>query len=531
MKNFKPLALSAAVVAATAGFAGAANAQAISAGNVGDIALVPYYTVRDGMITGVHIVNTTDATQVVKLRFRRGLDSMDALDFNLIMSPRDEWVGFISGTNETDMKVKTGDSTCTAPLSPNGDGVYPMPVAGNGETDIAFNEGAMEGYIEIIGMAQTSDESQAIAVAAKHSLDGKVNDNGVPVDCVGVESNFFRNAEIDAAGVITTDQNAVGVLASDLTHGEYGAAKTLRPSTYVNTPAGALSVSYFIRNADSGVEMGGRAVHIDEYATQPMMSNQQIIINREYDPYGYFYPDLDGGSPQEMQRGRYVAAVRPALGVNSLINEWSLGTADRGIDTDWVVTIPGQYLMLRLNEYLDTLIGVGNCTAGEGCDNRDIPVKATIDILDREEDRTVITPENPGLVISPGTGSKDPDPVTTLPNEVNVITWSGGTEDTADVPGAFNSQYRQNFALNTEGAIYGWAELSVEASTAKTQAVCDVDSLVEEDLVVRAVFDCLDLRVAEPVPMIGFTGWRRVLPDQPEAEYGRLIDHSFVVSS
>ena len=86
--NFKQIGLVAAVAAVSAGFAGTASAQAVRApGNIGDLALVPYYTVQDDWATGVHIINSSDRTQVVKLRLRRATDSADALDFNLILSP------------------------------------------------------------------------------------------------------------------------------------------------------------------------------------------------------------------------------------------------------------------------------------------------------------------------------------------------------------------------------------------------------------------------------------------------------------
>ena len=78
--TFKPLSLAAAVTAASLGYMGVANAQDL-AGNeqLGDLAIVPYYTTLDGFSTGVSVINTSDATQVVKIRLRRAPDSMDAL--------------------------------------------------------------------------------------------------------------------------------------------------------------------------------------------------------------------------------------------------------------------------------------------------------------------------------------------------------------------------------------------------------------------------------------------------------------------
>ena len=44
----------------------------------GDLALMPYYTVLDEWVTGLHIVNTSERAQVVKLCFRRATDAMGA---------------------------------------------------------------------------------------------------------------------------------------------------------------------------------------------------------------------------------------------------------------------------------------------------------------------------------------------------------------------------------------------------------------------------------------------------------------------
>ena len=89
----------------------------------------------------MHIINTSDETQVVKLRFRRASDSLDALDLNLVMSPRDEWTGFLNDTDGT-IRLTTQDTTCTAPLPVNGG--FSMPAI--------YREGADEGYIEVIAM-------------------------------------------------------------------------------------------------------------------------------------------------------------------------------------------------------------------------------------------------------------------------------------------------------------------------------------------------------------------------------------------
>ncbi len=115
--NFKPLGLAAAVAAVTAGYAGVSAAQTVVHNSSGDLAIVPYYTVQENWGTGVHIINTSDQTQVVKLRFRRGSDSLGALDLNLILPPEDQWVGFLND-NGGAIRLTTQDTSCTAPLPP-----------------------------------------------------------------------------------------------------------------------------------------------------------------------------------------------------------------------------------------------------------------------------------------------------------------------------------------------------------------------------------------------------------------------------
>ena len=88
---------------------------------LGDLAIVPYYTVRDGWSTGVSVINTSDQTQVVKIRMRRAVDSMDALDFNVVMSPEDVWTGFAQETESGEIRWFTNDLSCTVPaLEGNG---------------------------------------------------------------------------------------------------------------------------------------------------------------------------------------------------------------------------------------------------------------------------------------------------------------------------------------------------------------------------------------------------------------------------
>ncbi len=389
--NFKPLGLAAAVAAATAGFAGAANAQSVPgiAGNgLGDVALVPYYTVKGDFVTGVHIINTSDLTQVVKLRLRRGSDSMDALDIDLILSPYDEWTGYLDDSSGN-VVLATDDKSCTAPI--RADGRFQMP---NSAT--SYRTGAEEGYIEVIAMA-AADKFQAISQAALHGSDG------IPRNCTAVAQNFFSvfgDAGFPGLGNTTfigNHGNATTVQKWDCDNNPQ-TPDTNCVSTYLDSD-NVLAVSYFVRDAASGLEFGNQAVHIADFASGPMMSNQELGIFSG-DPTGFDYPDLNGGLPFAGQRstdGGTFDQLRSAMGVSSVLNDWSINPA-LSVRTDWVVTFPGQYAMLDQPLYFLQLANLVDCgglntsTPGDlgdlypECDFRDLPVRATfVGLFDREE--------------------------------------------------------------------------------------------------------------------------------------------------
>ncbi len=528
-----------------------------AAGNAGDLAIVPYYTVQDDWATGVHIINTSEATQVVKLRLRRASDSADALDFNLILSPQDEWTGSLDNSTGTTI-FSTDDASCTAPLMASGQFVMPA----------IYAAGAEEGYIEVIAMGQPTSEAMPIAVAAKHA-------GGVPNDCDAVQSNFFANmagavggapvtqsqyAQGNRGNALTNQTAAAGVasgLASDavLCHTAAGDLITAATPTlggvcensYMNSVPGALSVSYFIRDAATGIEMGGNAVHINDFSPAPWMTNQETGLFSG-DGFGFDYPDLDGGpfSPEGSStalRGKFeTLRGSTVLGSANVLNDWSVATA-RNVSTDWVVTFPGQYTMLDYWVWVSQGFSTAKCgqtaitaTARPAvplCDFRDIPVTAALTLYDREEG--VIAGASGSLVISPAV------PGTTntllLPDEVNVIEWTNGGRNTP----VLGSAYVTTVDPSVLGD-FGWASLAV-SSKPGGQRICHFDvtsnnsnsagvpawstSVARSHTVGSAATPVCQPVVNTAVPMVGFVAWERSFPQNPDGNYGRLIDHSF----
>jgi len=530
MKQFlkKPLGLAVAATLAMGGMAAFTSANAaVDANALGDLAIVPYYTVRENAAgtgnfeTGIHITNTSNATQVVKLRLRRSSDSADALDFNIIMSPNDMWTGSIN-KQAGKLGISTTDTTCTAPAATSVEAsgkarfVAPNVFAANGAAD--------EGYIEIIGMAQTIDEAQPIAVGALHTA------AGTPADCAAVRNNF------ELANVAQTNGNLDSATTASLTSTVAGASGQ---SAFTDTP-NVLKVKYFIRDLVTGMEMGDNATHISDFMTAAadntvsvgaagaigftlsqgaMMTNQAIaggLFNANLT--GFDFPDLDGGVA--LQRGRYDAVIRADLGADSILNDWSFNPAN-GVATDWVITIPGQYLMDNPSGVVGDGVNNGSVIinglvdSADSVNHRDLPVVATFDIFDREEAQP--SPGG-GLSISP---SRPVDNTASFVNEVNVLEWGGQKVFNTASPRAVDQ-------LGDLTATSGWASLEIDPQTSLGNTVVGA----------RLIYDQTDQTGATlsgagaggiisnlNAPVIGFTGWKRSF-DDANKNYGHLVGHS-----
>ena len=575
--TFKPLGLAAAVAAVTAGYAGVANAQTTVPNNgIGDAALVPYYTVQEGFGTGIHVINTSNRTQVVKFRFRRGSDSLDALDFNIVMSPYDEWTGFMDDTDGT-ISVRTQDSTCTAPLFE--DGRFAMPNI--------YRSGADEGYIEVIAMGSPEDEDMPLAYFAEH-----VDKDGVdvPRNCQFVEDNFL-DATFGAAlspkdprGVHTNLASAGLWIADDdddfatYCDGDLDDDEADLCITEYEDGGDFLKVSWFIRDSAAGLEFGNDAVHLAGFSGDAMMTHQeQGVFSGNL--RGFDFPNLNGSSPAtsaapfgifppwapELDKYEEIRDT-DVLGVTSIINDWS-NNPDLNVGTDWIITIPGQYIMLDQPLYgltlgnpggLDTtqpggiiggavdelgepIVCGSNYAAGGGsvelpvCDHRDLPVVAAFSVFDREENRAAPPPGDRDVVISPSIPGLPPN-TTVLRHEVNVVHWG---ED------VFVSDYDEVDVSALTGllapAVSGWAKLNISSRESVTGAplgkICTWDATyfnpANQTLPGQALYDpnmpmsCADVDPAGRPPMIGFVAWQRSFPANPDGNYGRAIEHSF----
>jgi hypothetical protein len=574
MKQFQKYGVAAAVASVAVG----AVAQ-VSKNETGDLAIIPYYTVLDGKNTGMHIINTTGNTQTVKVRLRRGADSADALDFNLVMSPYDEWTANIGPNPDGDgVIVSTNDTTCTVPAFPEGGAVMPS----------TFAEGAEEGYVEIIGMGAASTSS-TMDIAAIH-------DDGVPLSCAVVRNNFFRVADakvgdstvkgthlgfLTSSGVCSTAAAATGgacdikalreAIAGSAGPDAYNTAVNQAMVDYLNlsfhdeTPAGALKVSWMITDSDGGLEIGDNAVMVEDFGTLPMMTNQQLLDfgnngKLVFDPLNFELPNLAYGawalgrsSGLDAIDGEMFNRLRASLNTDSIINDWAAFSTDTGtVATDWVVTLPGQYVMNNpickaYDAYAEaaTACAVTTAAAASGLtsagvtDDDELPLivsSASVNALqlyDREE--LDLTPETPtgsdDLGFSPGGSAGEAPDTYVLNREVNVISFNEG-----DVLGTAADQDEDlglGFTVTVADADRGWGEMDIISSNASPSrwsaglptSAGVIDPNDNSDGQKDGWGSFTPVAVAGDTMVVGFAAWERSFADQA-GNYGRAIEHS-----
>ena len=276
-----------------------AQAQEVSPNYLGQALIYPYYSVRAGWRTFIHVINTSDSTVAAKVIFHDAKYSRDVLDFVLVLSPLDMWTGVVEERNGAP-GVRPTDNTCT--VSQIGSGKFaPFDPLGT----ITSVDDMREGYVEIIQMGSPLLETDPIAVAAAHNPT-----TGLPKDC-GTVANGFKTPGVGALAW-------TGYLANALT-GKYD---------MVNVDAATLSTS------------ASRAVAIQDFNPAGDGTGQLMY------PAGGALPNLAcvqmGPNPDTCDN---ITAMEDALEAVSILNEWVLNPG-LGELSSWVLTFPTKALSL-----------------------------------------------------------------------------------------------------------------------------------------------------------------------------------------
>jgi hypothetical protein len=399
--------------------ASAAHAVHVNPDGLGEVLLYPYYTVQNGFVTAVHVVNTTDQAKAVKVRFLEGRNSQEVLDFNLYLSPFDVWTGTVVPDAANGAKLISTDTSCIAPRQLGASGVAFRNFQFATDSDADVLDRRAEGYVELIEMGVLTDPSQIAAVTHTAPAPGQP---ARPANC----------------SVITAADDAENIAVSPPTGGLFGSGHLVSVEAGVRTSYDPVALDAFSQD----VALWFRAGSV-------LPSLQQVDP-----PVGEI---LDGNDIFEFvaEPGRLIDAVSAVLTQEEIYNEYTID-GGRNSQTDWVVTFPTKRFYVNVADPdLDSTQPFQNPWALNSAGKEESCHNIEFEVFDREEQ---------GIV--PDTGDFSPAPVIpgfAICNEVNTLTLfrSGTNPDDGRLFGAKSTAA----ALAIDNFEAGWLRMRFQDGT------------------------------------------------------------------
>jgi hypothetical protein len=139
-----------------------ANTLQLSQEGAGEVLIFPYYTVRNGTLPFVSLVNQTNAAKALRLRVRESVGGRPVAELNVFLSAKDVWTAAIVPSGEG-AAIISNDKSCTHPkISGSSTGLvfsnaaYINDVASYVAKPL---DRVREGYLEVIEMATVPNAS------------------------------------------------------------------------------------------------------------------------------------------------------------------------------------------------------------------------------------------------------------------------------------------------------------------------------------------------------------------------------------
>jgi hypothetical protein len=402
----------------TLGLAGAADAVMVNPNGLGQVLIYPYYTVRSPAGAGVaqyntllSIVNTTNSTKAVKVRFREGKASAEVLDFNVFLSPKDMWTASVEPNADGGggAQIETTDTSCTIPDFTDGVAVPFRSTAYEGDAVKDDSQARLsEGYFEVFEMA-TYASTDPVAINSTHS-------KGVPVDCSKVTNAAASAAPFAPNGGLSGGATLINVLTGDA----------------------------FTEDATALTQWTDTGTYSDTGVDTPNFDNTSPAIGTAVNAAGqivtafYITGTLDPAKASTM-----------ALQKNSVVNEFVVEAATLS-GTDWVVTFPTKHHFVTSAAVTPPF--ESKLTSAGSCDD------AILTTYNREEGK--ITPSGPDFSPSPTPQGF------ALCWEANVLTFKNpAASNIANVLGSGNS-YTVNTSFTSGWGVLTWGPTAINVATA-----------------------------------------------------------------
>ena len=518
MKTIKKIT---AIVASLTGLVSVSSATVSLNGNgLGQVLVFPYYTVNNDLNSLVSIVNTTDQTKAVKVRFLEGKASKEVLDFNLYLSPYDVWTAALSSddvnrgplgiftsnaafnvyNDDKTVVLKTDDTSCTAPQVINKQQFKPYTFH-NDDANQNNMERSREGHLEVIEMGVVMEDSDH-AAWIKHDL------SGIPADCSAIQNSWFGSPPVN----IWRLDPFTDMVDPDLYGGLYGTLSVV-------DLARGFAVSY---DADAIQGFQDTVNHTPPGSLSPTIGDTSLN-NSSYNSV-----ILSAGDTIESSWENGIDAVSALFIHDNIYNDYVI-TGLLGAYTEWVVTFPTKkYYVDRdyvnsppIDPFTTTLSTSGACEEfSSGYWNREegnptvtsCPPN-TISFFDEEGNLLCITPS--------GVPPPPPPPPPIICWGTNVIEFSSNREVDHTVPTAIlGSTSKQDYFigenvndsdLDTNWAT-GWVDITF---TQSTSVAVDTNSGIGQTYV--------------GLPVTGFSvqRWHNIVAD---TLFGMIFKHKSTVN-
>ena len=553
MFNKKKIAIGVAMgVVGLTGIIGSAYAVHVNPEGTGQFLIFPYFNAQNGYVTNINLLNSTDQTKAVRIRFNEGKTSKDVLDFNIYMSPEDVWTGSIRATDKGGAlvgSVSTSDRTCTLPEGAScADNKCNVTVPFSG-TDIYSDvapEDTLEGYIEVIEMGVVTDTTVQ---------NGVLHTKGKPNNCVAVTDAWYRKKFVTGQGNAKVNDGAI---------------------TGLSKPTGGLFGSSAVLNIERGVAMSIDPVAIENYTnvayhTRPDDANNFELPSLASGDVSTSEVMLSGSDPQLVKTtwktldkdpclndadpatpacGRNPYPLAHALLARSVMNEYFLDPT-KGYDghTDWVVTFPMKKLGIFNRTASEQLTKVdilnankkptgkfncedeaGNVYTPEEIGNAecirygDVRVAFGEDIFDREEGRIKDANFSPVVAKPPRILEKEVNVLTFTSNDVaydatrTVLAANHSSKDKGEDPNDF---------VSTGAFVHGWSRMKVaDDYRLSTWWPKTEDGRKETPYESASIASfTADHGIYKGVPTLGFAAIEGNVSESPNTRFGDALPH------
>ena len=231
-----------------------ASAVHVNPHGIGEVLLVPYYTVNNGLNTLVGVTNTTGNVKAIKINIREGLNGYSVLSYNVYLGPHDTWTFAMGGypssadgfVGQDFAALASSDHSCAPMVNKSLQEFNPYGLV-DGSDDISRGR---EGFIEIIEMGELKGQLGAAATLV----------SGVPNNCALLASAWENGGSWD----INPNQNL-----RPATGGLMAEADIMDVSSGVNYSIPTVALADFFAD-DEFVHVAPTDSHLSLDAAQPI---------------------------------------------------------------------------------------------------------------------------------------------------------------------------------------------------------------------------------------------------------------------